>query len=335
MKVDISRLFLEHSGKQFDKWSSYLSVYQSILDPYKEKPVRLLEIGVQNGGSLEIWCQYFQNAIRIVGCDIDERCKQLTYSDPRVSIVIGDVNADPTEKAILETAESFSLIIDDGSHKSGDIIKTFVRYFPHLEADSLYIIEDLHASYWADFQGGLYDPFSALSFFKKLTDIINQEHWRNGLDSGEFLSVYFDHYEIQPTELDLSKIDRIDFFNSMVVIHSANTAPNQLGRRVVRGAEVCVGDSNLDSDDSLISDQIVRINDDKALDVVKLISKVELLEQKLIESDTKIAEDGEIIAQLSANIEELARELHNTKLELSEQIARLEAEKAQLAEEIS
>ena len=62
------------TGKVSDKWDSYLPVYDRLFALRKDDAIDLLEIGVQNGGSLEIMSQFFINAKRLVGCDIDPRC---------------------------------------------------------------------------------------------------------------------------------------------------------------------------------------------------------------------------------------------------------------------
>lgn len=51
----LQQLYQEHHGKVSDKWSLYLAEYDRLLSPYRERAVNLLEIGIQNGGSLEIW----------------------------------------------------------------------------------------------------------------------------------------------------------------------------------------------------------------------------------------------------------------------------------------
>jgi len=43
------------TGKVSDKWDSYLPIYDRLFGPRKDDAIGLLEIGVQNGGSLEIW----------------------------------------------------------------------------------------------------------------------------------------------------------------------------------------------------------------------------------------------------------------------------------------
>ena len=70
-------IHLNKAGKISDKWSSYLTYYDLLFHPIRNLPIQLLEIGIQNGGSVEIWAQYFDNAIAIVGCDIDRRCNAL------------------------------------------------------------------------------------------------------------------------------------------------------------------------------------------------------------------------------------------------------------------
>ena len=62
------------------------------------------------------------------------------------------------EAEILSHSPNFDLIIDDGSHTSGDIVKSFARYFRHLSHGGIFVAEDLHCSYWSNFEGGLYYP---------------------------------------------------------------------------------------------------------------------------------------------------------------------------------
>src|SRR4051812_35132651 len=111
-------LFNSHSGKVSDKWELYLREYDRLFLDFRDKTFRLLEIGVQNGGSLEIWAKYFPNAAAIVGCDIDPLVGALTYDDPRISVVVGDAAQDATVATIVAHAPQFDIIIDDGSHRS-------------------------------------------------------------------------------------------------------------------------------------------------------------------------------------------------------------------------
>ena len=70
----------------------------------------------------------------------------------------------------------FDIIIDDGSHNSDDIVRSFCNYFNHLKDDGLYIIEDLHCSYHQQHRGGIFYPISSINFFNFIASI----SWRYG-----------------------------------------------------------------------------------------------------------------------------------------------------------
>ena len=231
-------------GKVSDRWQLYLDVYEQLLAADRDRPLSLLEIGVQNGGSLEIWSRYFPNAIKLVGCDINPRCTGLHYEDPRIAVIVGDANNDVTEAEVLSACPAYDLIIDDGSHASGDIVRSFARYFQHLRNDGLYIVEDLHCSYWATLEGGLFEPYSSISFFKRLIDVINYEHWGLAVRPCSVLEPLFSHYGVALSdELRsyvnslLSCVYSITFFNSLCIIRKQAASSNVLGNRIICGAE--------------------------------------------------------------------------------------------------
>jgi glycosyltransferase involved in cell wall biosynthesis/peptidoglycan hydrolase CwlO-like protein len=238
--LTLRQLYEQHQGKVSDKWSIYLTEYDRILSPYRDKPVRLLEIGIQNGGSLEIWGKYFALAHSIVGCDINPDCAKLVYTDPCITVVVGDANSDETEQTIAVISPNFDVIIDDGSHRSGDIIRSFVRYFPHLAHGGFFVAEDLHCSYWAGFQGGLFHPASSVAFFKRLADVVSYEHWGLPHARKDILASFSRTYDIDISEEMLSHIHSIEFINSLCVIRKSLPAENVLGDRFVSGKDESV-----------------------------------------------------------------------------------------------
>lgn len=235
MRETISQLFEHHEGKVSEKWHLYLGELERLFAPYREERIRLMEIGIENGGSLEIWGKYFSNAERIVGCDINPKCEQLSYDDPRISIIVGDVNSDDCESRILQKAQTFDIIMDDGSHHSSDTVRSFARYFPYLRDNGLYIIEDLHASYWEGFEGGLHNPLSAMAFLKRLCDILNYEHWRLNKKRKDMLIRFEKEYMVKFDDFDLAKIHSIEFLNSLCIIKKMSSDENLLGTRIVVG----------------------------------------------------------------------------------------------------
>lgn len=231
----LCELYGEHQGKVSDKWSLYLQEYDRLFQPYRKQPVCLLEIGVQNGGSLELWNKYFPHVKKIVGCDSNPDCAKLQYDDNRIAVVVYDVNTEEAEQQILEHSSNFDLIIDDGSHISGDIIRTFARYFKHLNDNGLFIIEDLHCSYWQEFEGGLFDPFSSITFFKRLADVVNHEHWGVEKPCTDILRGFFSKYGFNFDEETLRQVHSVEFINSIVAIQKRMPQSNILGLRAIAG----------------------------------------------------------------------------------------------------
>ncbi|MGO4441566.1 hypothetical protein [Rhizobium sp. RAF56] len=239
----LHKLYIEHDGKVSDKWSIYLDVYERLFAPFRNKPVRLLEIGVMNGGSLEIWRKYFAKAEAIVGCDINPDCSQLRFEDNVIEVIVGDSNSDETQSKILSCSSKYDIIIDDGSHMSSDIVRSFARYFGNLAEGGIYIAEDLHCSYWAGYEGGFNDPYSSMSFFKRLLDVVNKEHWGLPRDRIEALSAFSRKYSVTFDEGDLATIHSVEFVNSLCILRKLPVVRNELGSRKITGREALVVDN--------------------------------------------------------------------------------------------
>jgi hypothetical protein len=133
---------------------SYLKKYDPIFEPYVQKKIALLELGVLKGDSLLLWRDYFPFAT-IAGIDV----KLPEGFDPGERIQIFEGNqADPqflSQVANTVAPEGFDIIIDDASH-IGELTKTaFWHLFDnHLKPNGLYIIEDWGTGYWSDWLDG-------------------------------------------------------------------------------------------------------------------------------------------------------------------------------------
>lgn len=236
----IETVLRKHQGKLVDKWSSYLPVYERVLPPRDTTDLCLLEIGVQNGGSAELWGQWFGAARAIVGCDIDPRCASLRFEDSRIHLIVADANTDVAEEQIAAIAPRYDVIIDDGSHRSSDIVRSFARYFPRLKDGGVFIIEDLHCSYRQSFEGGLYDPVSSMAFLKRLADVVNHEHWGIQAARASVVEACLKQYGVQLDEAVLAQIHSVEFWNSLCVVNKAPAEANVLGRRAVYGTSAAV-----------------------------------------------------------------------------------------------
>lgn len=237
----ISEIFRLHTGNISDKWQSYLDIYDSLLADWEGRDVNCLEIGIQNGGFVEILSKHFGDNAVIVGCDIDERCSSISFAPKNIHLVIGDIRSRDTVQNIAKISPMFDLVIDDGSHQSEDIALAFVLLFSLVAPGGIYVIEDLACSYWASHGGGLWNDQSSMSFLKSLVDVLNREHW--GLDIGAWEvpaeTVGIAHDEL--TGAHLEQIESIEFRNSFCVIRKAKKDKSvSIGPRVVAGSSANV-----------------------------------------------------------------------------------------------
>ena len=109
-----AELFMAHTGNVSSKWVQYLEVYEWCFAPHRNRPCRILEIGVQNGGSLQLYQKYFPLAEKIIGVDIDPKCRSVESGN--IIIEIGS-QADRAFLADISDAHGpFDIDIDDGSH---------------------------------------------------------------------------------------------------------------------------------------------------------------------------------------------------------------------------
>lgn len=238
----IEALHRAKRGKISDKWASYLPYYDQLLAPLREAPIRMLEIGVQNGGSLETWAEYFQRAQLFVGCDIDPRCGELRYDDARIRVVVGDACQALAFGQIAAASPQFDLVIDDGSHKSDDILNAFINYFPLLSPGGIYVVEDACCLYMNDFDGGLLHERGAYAFFKRLVDVVGFEFWRDQASIQTYLRTFF-ALGSTPAFIVDGWVDSIEFRNSVITIRkAARPGHDKLGQRVTVGTVAQVQD---------------------------------------------------------------------------------------------
>jgi hypothetical protein len=159
-------------GRLVRKYSNYFDIYDRYLERFKGRSARILEIGVQHGGSLLMWDAYFDGDATIFGVDILPACKQ--FEADNIHIYIGDQSDDEFMSRLVADIGSVDAIIDDGSHVSRHQIDTFRRLFYHLLRDGgVYICEDCHTSYWNDYGGGVRRSGSFVEYAKRLCDQLN------------------------------------------------------------------------------------------------------------------------------------------------------------------
>ena len=176
---EIADLFYGHKGRPINKWTHYLAHYDRFFSRFRSTPVRMLEIGVFEGGSLELWRKYFGPKATIFGIDIDPACASKV--DKPNQVRIGSQDDPDFLRSVVEEMGGIDLVLDDGSHKGHHIITSFRALFPLLSDGGLYVIEDMHDDY-TEWPGTRTNQ--SLGLIKRLIDDMHAHfHARPALES--------------------------------------------------------------------------------------------------------------------------------------------------------
>jgi hypothetical protein len=171
---DLRAYFESNPGRMIHKWDHYFEVYERHLARYRGSDVVLVEIGVYQGGSLQMWKHYLGPRAQIWGIDVKPICAQ--FAEEQINIVIGDQGDAAFLESLARQLPRIDVLIDDGGHRMRQQRTTFETLFPLIAEDGIYICEDLHTSYWPDYGGGHLNPRSFIEFSKNLVDRLNAWH---------------------------------------------------------------------------------------------------------------------------------------------------------------
>lgn len=164
----MAEAFFGPKRRLVDKWLHYLPIYDEHFGPYRGRDFRFLEIGVFKGGSLEMWRRYFGQKATIFGIDIDPACAK--YVDPPNQVRIGSQADLPFLLSVVSEMGAPDVILDDGSHIGWHQAASFTALFPLLKDGGLYVIEDLHTSFWTNWGGGFRRKGTAIELVKSMID---------------------------------------------------------------------------------------------------------------------------------------------------------------------
>jgi len=170
-------IFNKLNGKLIQKWDHYIEVYDLYFSKYRGKEVNILEIGVSQGGSIELWKKYFGDKMHLYGVDINPRCKEL--EEDQVTIFIGEQEDRNFLNDLKSKIPKLDILIDDGGHTMIQQIVTFEEMFHHIKDDGIYLCEDTHTSYIDAFHGGYKKKNTFIEYSKNFIDYINAWHTEN------------------------------------------------------------------------------------------------------------------------------------------------------------
>jgi hypothetical protein len=175
------------------KWKHYFPVYERHFARFVNTDVVFFEIGVAAGGSLQMWKRYLGPHARIVGIDINPECAQ--YAEDQIAVRIGNQADLLFLDDLCAEFGAPDIVLDDGSHVMRDISVSFAFLYPRLAKSGVYVVEDLHAAYWPEYDGGLGKPDTFIETCKQLIDELNADHTRGALQPTGFtrttLSMHF------------------------------------------------------------------------------------------------------------------------------------------------
>jgi len=130
-------------GTEHDYINGY---YDAEFTPRKNEYIRIMEIGVLNGESINLWNKYFEDAMEIVGVDINITNQAISTIQPKgyfPILKIGDAYSD--EFAKVQLSDFYDYIIDDGPHTLQSQIQFIELYYPKIKKGGKLIIEDIQS----------------------------------------------------------------------------------------------------------------------------------------------------------------------------------------------
>ncbi len=185
------------------KWAHFLAIYEQLLAPYRGRPITLVEVGVGDGGSLEVWRSYLGPSARIIGIDLDPAARHLEADG--FEIIIGDQSDPELWERQLTDVGPIDVLIDDGGHTSVQQIVTVACGLAHVRDGGVIVVEDTHTSYMPDD----YPSPAGLGFMQFAQHVVDVLHLRN-------------HF-VTATAEDAAGLGRaihsVGFFESLVVFH--------------------------------------------------------------------------------------------------------------------
>src|SRR5471030_2324353 len=178
--MDLWGDFLTNQGDVIHKWVHYFPIYERYFAPWRNRTLTFLEIGVSRGGSLQMWRRAFGPLARIVGIDIDPKCRR--HEAPGVFVRIGDQSDPGFLQSVIDEFGAPDIVLDDGSHQMAHIRASFDFLYPRLPKNGVYMVEDLHTAYWKEYGGGKDEPGSFVNVAKHFVDRLNADHSRGEIE---------------------------------------------------------------------------------------------------------------------------------------------------------
>jgi hypothetical protein len=209
----------------------------------------MLEIGLDKGGSLHLWKEYFPHA-RVYGTDISDKTR---FQDARTHIfqaaqdnvtalqlMLDQLQPPPSAARLFGATQPFHLIVDDASHFPSDTIASFEHLFLHgLLPGGVYALEDLATSYDLMHKSryGLYNhgrkewapvgrtgELSVVNYFKEIADLVNRRFESPPRGSSSWNHTYADRPGMRTPSTEVAEwVTMVTFAQSFVIVVKKTT----------------------------------------------------------------------------------------------------------------
>jgi len=137
------------TGRGIWKWNNALAAYQRHLAPMAGQPLKLVEIGVQSGGSIQMWQAVLGAQCHVFGIDINAGVNK--FQDAMTTLTIGDqANVAMWQGFYTSVAPQIDALIDDGGHEPHQMLVTLEQSFDHLSPGGVLAIEDIHGETYVE-----------------------------------------------------------------------------------------------------------------------------------------------------------------------------------------
>lgn len=135
--------YLNKNGSDKCQVHTYQIIYDEMFSCYeRDATLDILESGVEFGGSLSAWKEYFPNA-KVTGVDVlDQRRPEFKRDD--VEFIVSDIKTYKPDR-------QFDIIIEDGNHSNFDALWSAVHLSKHLKDGGILIIEDVQEGFGVPF----------------------------------------------------------------------------------------------------------------------------------------------------------------------------------------
>lgn len=174
---DLEQFFFKSDHRMIHKWRHYFEIYDRHFQRLRGKKINILEIGAAHGGSLEMWNDYFKGNATIFSVDINPECKK--FENEYTKVFIGSQEDKHFLKHLHDVLPDLDILIDDGGHTMKQQLTTFENLFDKVKDDGIYLIEDLHTSYFKYFGGGYKKKRSFIEFSKNFIDKLHAWHTKD------------------------------------------------------------------------------------------------------------------------------------------------------------